>query len=65
MNNAAANITTRWAFINAGDLVIRNGEIAEVASIEFDLSSAWRTVTLTDGSTLDIKGSWKVERVNG
>lgn len=62
--------TTRWAIIKAGDLVMLDGIRAEVASIsdpldEFGYSGApWRTVTLIDGRTMDIRGSWKVERVS-
>ena len=54
--------TTRWTFINVGDVIVWEGEAVTVTATVY--AAPWRDITLSNGTALSVKGSWKVEIVN-
>jgi hypothetical protein len=52
----APTATTRWAFVQPGDVVIHQDAAAAVVEVEY--AAPWRVVSLDDGRTVTVRGSW-------
>ena len=56
---------TRWAFITTGCIVLLANGPASVAWMARDMDRGWTTFGFEDGTQVEVRGSWDVQKVLG